>query len=228
MNKSLIFGVTILGLALVPAAWSEARWYKGATHVHSLWSDGNGSPEIIADWYKKHGWDFMCFSDHNTLLEGEKYVSIDPEGHLTPARFDALQSQFGEDWTVTREAGGKRQMRLKTLEEIIAHFAEAGKFLLFPAKEMTSHGGNPHMNVLNVREVVPGAPKGGGMTPKMQGYIDTIEAQKAKHKVPMLVHLDHPNYHDRVTTEEMIAVRGLRFFEVFNGIGHYGDPAQGV
>ena len=34
--------------ALVPAVASgEAQWFKGATHVHSLWSDGDAAPEHI-------------------------------------------------------------------------------------------------------------------------------------------------------------------------------------
>ena len=33
----------------------EGRWFKGNTHTHSLWSDGNDFPEMIVDWYKKEG-----------------------------------------------------------------------------------------------------------------------------------------------------------------------------
>ena len=28
---------------------------------------------LITDWFKGHGWDFVCFSEHNILMEGEKY-----------------------------------------------------------------------------------------------------------------------------------------------------------
>jgi len=44
------------------------RWFKGNTHTHSLWSDGDAAPEHIADWYKSHGYDFLVLSDHNILL----------------------------------------------------------------------------------------------------------------------------------------------------------------
>ena len=30
----------------------EARWWKGNLHTHSLWSDGDDYPEMIADWYR--------------------------------------------------------------------------------------------------------------------------------------------------------------------------------
>ena len=45
---------------------------------------------------------------------------------------------------------------------------------------MTTSGGNPHMNAINIREVVPGAPKEGDPVPKMNGYLDAIEAQEAE------------------------------------------------
>jgi len=226
----MLLALILLGVAAAPDAPAETRWYKGATHVHSLWSDGDGAPELIADWYKSNGWDFMGFSEHNILMEGEKFVEIKADGHLTPARYLALQQRFGTDWPVLRESANQRLMRLKTLEELSAHFDEAGKFLLIPAEEMTTAGGNPHMNVLNVRELVPGAPEGGDPVAKMQGYIDAIAAQEETYQVPMLVHLDHPNWHNPLTTEEIMAVRGLRFFEVYNGAGptDRGNPEKGV
>lgn len=228
--RSHTVGIAMLGLALCNTAFTEPQWYKGATHVHSLWSDGNGAPEIIADWYKERGWDFVCFSEHNILMEGEKFVPVDPEGHLTPARLSAIQQRFGADWPVMRNVGGAHQMRLKTLVELSDYFNEPGEFLLVPAEEMTTKGGNPHMNVINVREVVAGAPEEGDPVPKMQGYIDAIDAQQQKYEVPMLVHLDHPNWRNALSTEQIMAVRGLRFFEVYNGAGttDRGYPDLGI
>ena len=53
----------------------EARWYKGNVHTHSLWSDGDDFPEMIMDWYKSHGYDFISLSDHNILAAGEKAIT---------------------------------------------------------------------------------------------------------------------------------------------------------
>lgn len=230
MKITLLASLSLLAFSLAPAATGETQWYKGATHVHSLWSDGDGAPEIIADWYKKHGWDFVCFSEHNILMQGEKFVPVAPDGKLAAERLLAIQQRFGQDWTVLREAGSNREMRLKTLEELSGCFNEPGEFLLVPAEEMTTKGGNPHMNVINVREVVPGAPEEGDPAPKIQGYLDNIEAQQARHKAPMLVHLNHPNWKNPIATENMLAVRGLQFFEVYNGAGptDRGYPEKGV
>jgi hypothetical protein len=46
---------------------SSPRWFKGNLHTHSLWSDGDDFPEMIADWYKQHGYHFLAISDHNVL-----------------------------------------------------------------------------------------------------------------------------------------------------------------
>jgi len=66
---------SLLPILFIAAAVSadEPRWFKGNTHTHSLWSDGNDFPEMISAWYKDHGYDFLCMSDHNTLAEGEKW-----------------------------------------------------------------------------------------------------------------------------------------------------------
>src|SRR5688572_22649879 len=54
---------------------SAPRWWKGNTHTHSLWSDGNDFPEMITDWYVKHGYNFLGISDHNILQAKEVWMS---------------------------------------------------------------------------------------------------------------------------------------------------------
>ena len=53
-----------------------ARWYRGNLHTHSLWSDGNDLPEMICDWYKRNGYDFVALSDHNILADREKWIDV--------------------------------------------------------------------------------------------------------------------------------------------------------
>ena len=38
---------------------SELRWWKGNLHDHTLWSDGDDYPEMVAAWYKDHGYHFL-------------------------------------------------------------------------------------------------------------------------------------------------------------------------
>ncbi|MGW8265094.1 MAG: CehA/McbA family metallohydrolase [Longimicrobiales bacterium] len=44
-------------------------WLKGNTHTHTTESDGDSSPEVVARWYRDHGYDFLILSDHNVLLD---------------------------------------------------------------------------------------------------------------------------------------------------------------
>jgi hypothetical protein len=69
--------VAALGLlpALLPAQRFEIRrfeglqWFKGNTHTHTLGSDGDSSPEVVARWYKDHGYRFLVLSDHNVFTD---------------------------------------------------------------------------------------------------------------------------------------------------------------
>ena len=73
----LRLAVLLLGLPLAaPAADAPLRWWKGNLHTHSHWSDGDDYPEMIADWYKQHGYHFLALSDHNILSDHERWVSI--------------------------------------------------------------------------------------------------------------------------------------------------------
>jgi hypothetical protein len=63
----------------ITTSWSQkpgAKWYKGNTHTHSLWSDGDDFPEMIMHYYKSHGYDFIALSDHNIFAEGEKWSRV--------------------------------------------------------------------------------------------------------------------------------------------------------
>ena len=70
----------VIALACFCPLWSscaagdaptEWQWFKGNTHTHTLWSDGDAAPEVAAAWYRDHGYDFLVLSDHNILSEGE-------------------------------------------------------------------------------------------------------------------------------------------------------------
>ena len=229
------FAAGVLAAAVLSAgAWAEGTWYKGVTHVHSLWSDGDAAPEVIAQWYKERGYHFMCFSDHFLLQEGEKWYPVGGKSKLQAEHIEGIRTQFGADWVQVREAEGVetagQEMRLKTHEELSAKFNEAGKFLLVPAEEITTRGGSPHVNGLNLREAIESASRD-DVSKLLQQYIDAVHEQRTRLGIPMLAHVNHLNWSDGVTAEEMIAVRGLEFFEVFNGhsgVHSWGIPEKGM
>lgn len=46
----------------------QVRWLKGQTHAHSNRSgDSDTPPEDVARWYAAHGFDFLIFTDHDTV-----------------------------------------------------------------------------------------------------------------------------------------------------------------
>lgn len=47
----------------------DGRWFKGNTHSHTTESDGDSPPEVVARWYKSHGYDFLVLSDHNVFTD---------------------------------------------------------------------------------------------------------------------------------------------------------------
>lgn len=225
---------------------SEPRWFKGNLHTHSLWSDGDDYPEMIADWYKTQGYHFLAISDHNVLQEGARWLELKPPAivagelveHGGGVALEKYLRRFGSGWVERREAGGKREIRLKPLGEYRRLLEESGRFLLIPAEEITSawkrpktdttpeFGGPVHLNVTNLREFIAPVAADNALT-IMQQSVDAVLAQRAQTGQPMFPHLNHPNYLWGVTAEELMQLHGEQFFEIYSGHpgGHNGGDA---
>ena len=222
----------IVGLALLLSACSaqEQNWYKGNTHTHTLWSDGDAPPEVSVEWYKSHGYDFLALSDHNILSQGDRWYAVRPDERLTPEHLAALKEQFGDAWPVLRGEGETLQMKLKTLPELKAHFESPDEFLLIQAEELTDAFKDwpVHVGAVNLQEQIP--PQGGdSVYDVMQRNVDAVRRQSEQTGHPMLTHLNHPNFGWGVTAEDLIKLEGDRFFEVFNGhpgVRNWGDAAH--
>ncbi len=216
--RSRIAGTALIAV-IVAAPLAAADWYKGVTHVHSLWSDGDMAPELILDWYKTRGYDFVALSDHNVLARDEKWYPIGGRSELQPehlALFGPLEKKLeGYAPQFREQAGRQTAMRLLTFEELSKFFNEDGKFLLVPAEEVTAIVTGVHMNAINVRDVISGIE--GEKSDVLQQLLDAVERQSAKYNVPMVAHLNHMNWSNGVTVEEVLGAPALRFFEIYNG-----------
>ena len=62
-------GETLPGPQFDVPAGPGIRWFKGNTHTHTLESDGDATPEVVAQWYKSHGYQFLVLSDHNVFTD---------------------------------------------------------------------------------------------------------------------------------------------------------------
>lgn len=49
------------------------KWFKGNLHTHTIFSDGDSSPEDVISWYKRHGYQFLAITDHNTITNPQNY-----------------------------------------------------------------------------------------------------------------------------------------------------------
>jgi hypothetical protein len=196
-----------------------ADWYKGVTHVHSLWSDGDMAPELIADWYKSRGYEFVVFSEHNLLQEGEKWVPIGGRSNLQLDHlqlFDALLPKLPGYAPHLREQDGRPvEMRLVPFDRLSDLFNEDKKFLLMPGEEISAILARVHTNVINVREPITGIE--GDKSDVLQAHLEAVERQSAQYGVRMIAHLNHMNWSEGVTAEEALGAPALRFFEIYNG-----------
>lgn len=193
------------------------QWYRGNLHTHSLWSDGDDYPEMIADWYQKRDYDFLCYTDHNNIQGSEKWIDVDKSKGKRVA-YDKLKARFPEGWVVEREREGRLEVKLKTFDELFNEFTRPGEFLLIRGEEISDRFEKYpiHLNASNIQETIP--PLGGeSVYDTIQNNVNAVIAQRERTGQPIMIHLNHPNFGYAVTAEDLMKVQGEKFFEVYNG-----------
>lgn len=218
MRRIFLFLAFCLSTFTARSAEPVARWWKGNLHTHSLWSDGDDYPEMIADWYKQRGYHFLALSDHNLLADHEHWISV--KGKTGELALSKYLNRFGEKWVEMREIEGRKEVRLKMFSEYREPLEEPGRFLMIPSLEIT--GRTIHVNATNVRELI--LPYNGynpndsaSVVKEMQRVINTVVEQRRRTGVPMFPHINHPNFQWALTAEELMQLDHERFFEVYNG-----------
>ena len=207
----------LFGLFLA-ASSPAAQWYKGNLHTHSLWSDGDHFPEMIAGMYKENGYDFLTITDHNIMHDVDKWIPVTKERSRDVA-YEKYLKHWGKDWVETRKTDkGQLQVRLKHYSEYEPKLNEPGKFLLIKSEEVTARylTSPVHINAANIQyKITPET--GESVYDVMQKNVDAILAHGKETGRPVLPHINHPNFGWAVTAEELMRVRGENFFEVYNG-----------
>jgi hypothetical protein len=229
LGLALVLPLAALAFAPPPAA----RWWKGNIHTHTLWSDGNQFPELVVDWYRQRGdYHFLALTEHNVLADHERWIDNDlviRRGGRTALK--DYRERFGEDRVETRSGeDGKLEVRLKTLDEFRPMFDAAGEFLLIAAEEVTdSYEKAPiHINATHIAAKI--APQhGDSVRDVIQRNLRAIAAQAAETGLPVLAHVNHPNFGWAITAEDLAHVPEEKFFEVYNGhpsVHQLGDEAH--
>jgi predicted metal-dependent phosphoesterase TrpH len=211
---------------IVPAA-AAPRWWKGNLHTHTFWSDGDDFPEMVAEWYRTHGYHFLALSDHNVLSQGirwDKERSLLAKGGAGVV--NAYLDRFGPAWVERRGSGDGAEIRLKPLDELRSLVEERGRFILIPAEEITdkAEGVPVHINATNLRD--PIQPVGGRtVTEAINANLRAVRDQAERAGREILAHLNHPNYGYAVTAEDLAHAVLERHFEIHNG--HPGVNQRG-
>lgn len=95
LTALVAIGSPALAQRFEPRNTAGLTWYQGNTHSHTTGSDGDSPPEVVARWYKDHGYRFLVLSDHNVFTDPARLR------HLTDSSFlliggEELTSRFGE------------------------------------------------------------------------------------------------------------------------------------
>jgi hypothetical protein len=216
-------------------AKEPARWLKGNLHTHSLWSDGNDFPEMIAQWYRDQGYNFLALSDHNILSEGDKWLNVaESKRQNLDVAVDKYRKRF-PDMFKTRQGAKGEEIRLSTLADVRKLVEKPGQFIMIQGEEITSNfpttgaDGKPrrlpvHMNATNVAELVPPA-SGTSVRDIIRKNFQAAAEQAKRLDRPIITHLNHPNFQWGVTAEDLASVVEERYFEVYNG--HPGTNTRG-
>jgi hypothetical protein len=225
VRRAVVLAHLLLIASCFAAEQPTLQWFKGNLHTHSFWSDGDDFPEMIVDWYKTNGYQFLGLSDHNILQEGTKWVVATNTTRALAALPKYLQ-RFGSNWVEQGEQKGNPAVRLKTLEEFRKLF-EDDRFLLMKSEEVSDRFSRWPLHFINsnLRELIK-PPGGTSIVDVVQRNFDVVTEQRKKTGAPILHHLAHPNFGWALTAEDIIQVRSERFFEVYNGhndVNNEGD-----
>ena len=242
--------------ALDGASEPVKQWFKGNLHMHNQWSDGTPLADWAIDWYKTHGYHFVCPSDHNIFqaeeprfdgfgfknppadlapCQGETslWKVISPEAgwpKLTQRQVDETVEKFGADAVRTITVGGQTYVRMTPFGELERRFVEPGKFLMIPGYEQTGGCADErqvHMNFINVREVFPYI---SGEQPRDILEKTWAKGQECYDGQDYLYTANHPlwRYYD-FAAADLIALPQIRLFELNNNDidGAYDAHPQG-
>ena len=223
------------------AADGSPRWWRGNLHTHTLWSDGDEFPEVVASWYRAHGYHFLALSEHNRMAMGERWIAekdVVARGRSEPWRAsvrprDAVSEylrSWGPHWVERRPnpSNGAPEIRLKPLSEYRARLEQAGRFLIVDAEEITQNARNGraiHIGAVNLDRPVP--EQAGDTVPDvLRNALRAVRDASAVGGRRVLVHVNHPNYKWGVTAEDLARVLDERFVEIWNGVDADNDPGD--
>jgi hypothetical protein len=127
------------------------RWFRGNTHAHSTRSDGDLPPDEVVEWFRGHGYDFVCITDHFVASEpgfaesrSDKDFLVIPGQELTtlaggiPVHVNALGTEVTTPEPKTGDVGdvlGEMVRLARTKTEVVS-INHPNFYAAFTAEEM--------------------------------------------------------------------------------------------
>lgn len=136
--------VVFLIICVVPSM--AENWVKGNTHTHTTESDGDSPPEVVADWYKTHGYNFLVLSDHNVLTDSAKY-DADPMDNFILIPGEEVTTKFDSDYVHQIHVNA---LGIKEVIKPVVGYSVTST-LQNNINEIVKLGGLPHINHPNFR-----------------------------------------------------------------------------
>jgi hypothetical protein len=215
-NSSRCFLLLLIFLMSFTACQTEPPvWQRGNIHTHTFWSDGDNFPEPVVQWYRENNYNFLVMTDHNMLLEGEKWRTF-PEDHPALVKY---REHFGPEWVeeTPGDQEGTIKVRLKTLGEFRTKYEQPGEFIVMMGNEIS----NPHaVHLVTIQQdrVIPYIKGNVDERERMiRETVDNLAQYRKETGINSWPVLAHPNFTWAITAEMMLNTPELRFFEVYNG-----------
>ncbi len=206
-----------------------AAWKKGAIHVHTLWSDGRGLPEVAIKVYQDSGYDFIALTDHNVFQEdSQAWRELMPvEGNWPPSLSPEALQLYEQNIKVPldkKTLGFKQFVRLKTFRELKKSMEIPGRFLLLPGEEITILGiplpngeiRQVHMNYLNLEQTLPPL-EGRDISETIRINQEKFEEAAGRTRKHSFFMVNHPQWQVfDVEPCDLIENTSVRHFEICN------------
>lgn len=184
-----MFSRTLLLFVCLAVTSAHAAWYKGNTHTHTINSDGNATPDVVARWYREHGYQFVVITDHEYLTDVAPLNALygrDEQFLVIPGQEVTQHMLKPRDPRNPRDLPGAHVNAINARKAVVPLGGTYGKIFGYAPAEMTM----AQTYDQNIKEILAA----GG-----------------------IAQVNHPNWKWSVRLEDLLGLPDHTLFEIWNG-----------